>query len=334
MLNLLTENGDYFILPDQWAEVRNLHFSSVNEQLLSLIIDFSSATDQFYLANPLLINYDCLRNKTLLTPALLRESFLHEAAFNPLRIELEDDSFSGLNTVEITLLTYFYLNPLPFSVSMIARWFTDIYVIPGVAERLANAVFIARTNRDQSEPEFLQKSRALLGKSQRESKEIQNNNNPVNLANTFELFEKVYTGFCYDCLDEYQDTGNNEKQKINFSGITESGYLIEDHAIIIVGLSVIITEFVKLTELKWPAFTDALLNTVPVYLRDYYSIGRLITEKPAILLSLYNEGINSMDIIVIPKDGNQQSRKLEDEADCLICSVHSSAIPLFLRITK
>lgn len=311
-----------------------MHFSSSNEQVLSLIVDFSPETCQLYLANPQLINYDCLSNKTLLTPALLRESVLHEAAFSPLRVELEDESISGLKMIEITLLAYFYLNPLPFSISMIARWFTDSCTIPVVAGRLANAVFIARTNRDDSEPEFLRKGKLLSVKPESQGKDIQKNDHPENLAEAFELFTKVDTEFSYDCLDEHQDNGNNEKRKINLSGIMESGYLIEDHAFIIAGLSVSITETVKLTELKWPAFTDAVLIEVPVSLRDYFSIGRLIAEKQAVMLSLYNEAISSIDIMVIHKDGKQQTQKLEIQSDWLICSCHSSAIPLFLRITK
>lgn len=334
MLNLISEKGNFFITPNHWAEVRNLHFSSDNEQVLSLNFDFSSETTLLYLSNLKLINYDCLRNKTLITPSLLHESFLHEAAFSPLRNELEENFISGLSNVEITMLTYFYLNPLPFSISMIARWFTDSYIRPHIASKLASAAFIARTNRNDSEPKFLQEVKLGSVKTGKQIKDVQKNNHPATLAEAFEFLKKVETAYSYDCLEVHKHTGYNEKRRINLSGIIESGYLIEDHAFIIAGLSVSITEIVKLTELKWPVFTESVLNEIPVYIRDFYSIGRLIAEKPAIMLSLNNEGITRMDIIVIQKNGLQLTQKLQVPTDCLICLSLSTAIPLFFRITK
>jgi len=325
----------YRIQPEQWSDALYTHFPALDKEELLLVVIEEEETYSLSITNPLLIAVCCLDDCSVIHADVLGKALFTDETYDPLRQETGQYLKSGLKPGEITLLSYFYLNLLPFSTSLITRWFIDIGAPLKRATDLANAVYIARVNKEEADPWFLSDSvsRAIPGDII--SKELRNMVHPVKPVEVFDILHKYQKlRFTYDYSGINPGYPKVKSTVINLNKIDETGFLIEDHAFIIAGLSVKITEFSKLTEDKWPLFTEAMLGAIPIYLRDFYALGRLIAEKPEIFHTLIDEYQCTISIVSIDEDGSRKSAGIDKQRLSTMTLTKNSGIPVFLNIRK
>ncbi len=307
--------------------------NTVNEPL-SLIITTDKGFFYTSVTNPVEIPPGCLINKLVVLPELLENALFNDQAFASLALEINKLSIQFLNRNELALLGYFFLNPTPTPVSLISRWFKDAGTEPKKASQLAEIVYTARTEKGNEDPVFFKEI------NHESSPEIENSNPefsmylPDNLNEAFRIMERIKeSDLAFDGLGYSKSGSQDHRPFIRLDLLPETGFLIEDHALMMVGLSVTITELVRMTELKWPVFAEKLLEEVPLYLRDFYSVGRLITEKPEVALILSHHYQLNPDIIMTSAGAVKESIGLE------FLGLYTKAngrpgIPVFLRILK
>jgi hypothetical protein len=307
--------------------------NSVNEPL-SLILTADKGSFYTSVTNPVKIPPGCLINKLIVSPELLENALYNDQVFAPLVLEINKLSIPAPNRNELALLGYFYLNPTPSPVSLINRWFTDAGTEPQKASVLSEIVYNARTEKGGEDPDFFR------GINKDPDRKIENSNpeftiyHPENLTEAFEILTNNNESILvYDCLIKSNPGSKNQESIIGLDLLPETGFLIEDHALMIAGLSVTITELVRLTAFKWPLFAESLLLEVPLFLRDFYSLGRLMAEKPEIISLLqYHYQIITDIIVSLPDDGQES---IDDRSIGQYTMPNSrKGIPVFLRIQK
>lgn len=307
--------------------------NTVNEPL-SLMITNDKGSFYTSVTNPVKLAPGSLINKLIVSPELLENALHNEEAFKPLMLEINKVSISAPNRNELTLLGYFYLNPTPTPVSLINRWFTDAGTEPQKASVLAELVYNARTEKGDEDPDFF---REIKLHPEPEPKNINTNFSthlPENLSEAFEISAKYARSIlAFDGLSESNPGSKDQASSISLDLLPETGFLIEDHALMIVGLSVTITDLVRMTADKWPLFAEKLLEEVPLYLRDFYSLGRLISEKPEVAMILSRHYQLNADIILASAGAVKESIGLEFLSLYTKSRVRTG-IPVFLRILK
>ncbi|NTW24775.1 MAG: hypothetical protein HGA37_08755, partial [Lentimicrobium sp.] len=252
MITLINSSEISQISPEEWLNSYETHFPTSLNNSLALIIDRNPANFSSGITNPGLIHYNCLDNKFIIDSAKLFDSLHNDLCFNPLLSAITENKIANLSPDEISLLSYFYLNALPFSVSLITRWFSDTGTEQSKAVKLANIVFMARTDKEDQEPDFIREIERL--NNSKESKSVKDDfrNIPVELKEVFELMvKKPDYKLSYDCLGDISQVAETPVHEIYLGEIDETGFLIEDHAFIIAGLSVKVTELAIYTLLIW-----------------------------------------------------------------------------------
>lgn len=318
----------------EWTEKKQLHSYPCSSESLSLIVSIDKGYISYALSNPKLLPSFCLDKKLVVLPEVLKHALSDDQTFAPLNLALSQHRVTDLKSNELTLLSYFYLNPVPSAVSMITRWFIDSGTEPERASVLAQLVYIARTDKDGEEAGFIKDFGSGILDCKNIPQHINSQLSPDNLTDVFKILTQSESPLlAYDCLSLMAENTPKTATIITLNQLTETGFLIEDHALFIVGLSVSITELARLTEHKWPILYEGLLAGIPLYLRDFYSIARLITEKPEIILKLIPDCNLKMGVITILSDGKKQSYDIQ--CHCLFgISKVNPEIPVFLRILK
>ncbi|MBK6964510.1 MAG: hypothetical protein IPH20_11400 [Bacteroidales bacterium] len=307
--------------------------NSVNEPL-SLIITDDKGSFYISVTNPVKIAPGSLINKLIVSPELMENALHNDEAFKPLMLEISKVSISAPNRNELALLGYFYLNPTPSPISLINRWFTDAGTDPQKASILAGIVYYARTEKGDEEPDFFREIKMYPAQKIENSNPELKNYLPENLTEAFEISARnSKTILAYDGLSESNPGSKDQASFIRLDLLPETGFLIEDHAMMIVGLSVTIAELVRMTAVKWPLFAEKLLEEVPLYLRDFYSLGRLITEKQEVALILSRLYHLHPDIILASTGAVKESIGLEFLSSYTEPNGRTG-IPVFLRILK
>ena len=334
MIILINSKKIIQIPAEEWLNSAEIHFPTSPNNSLALVVEREQERTPLSITSPISINYNCLNNKFIIKSEKLFESLQNDICFKPLLNALNENAITNLSYDEISLLSYFYLNEQPFSVTLISRWFSDAGTSQAKAENLAKIVFMARTDKEDVEADFIKDIDRHHSRMVRESIQDNSINTPGNLNELFELtVRNPDYKLNYDSLGINHLPAKKSGPEIYLSELNETGFLIEDHAFIVAGLSVKVTEFAKLTEDKWPHFTTSLLNDIPIHFRDYYSLGRLLLEKSALLLEL---GIdNNLEISIIchsPQAGITSHFVSDFEAQHF--SSPFSEIPLILRIKK
>lgn len=319
---------------EEWLLSSEVYFPSTRNSSLALVVEKDQEGTLLSITSPRLIHLNCLNNKIIINSEKLFHSLQNDLIFKSLLYVLTENSITNLSPDEISLLSYFYLNVQPFSLTLVSRWFSDTGTAQSRADSLAKLVFMARTDKEDQEPGFIEKIECLNNRMEPES--VQNNFKriPVNLSDAFELVVK-YPDYRinYDFLGYTPQLTEESGSEIYLGEMAETGFLVEDHALIIAGLSVKVTELAKLTEYKWPLFTASLLNDIPLHLRDYYSLGRLLLEKSALFIKLGIDSDLKMNILCNSRQAGNTSHQFED-FETLLFSNHLSEIPLMLRIIK
>jgi len=334
MIILINSNEILQIPAEEWLNSAEINFPIARDNSLALVIERNREDSSLSITNPKLIHSNCLNNKFVINPGKLIDSLQNDFCFRPLQNALSENAITRLSPDEISILSYFYLNTQPFSVSLISRWFSDAGTARLKADSLAKIVFLARTDKEDQEPDFINDIDRLHSRMIRESIQDNYRNTPLNLKDLFELTVRNpdYKP-TYDSLGINHLLAEKSGPEIYLGELDETGFLIEDHAVIIAGLSVKVTEFAKLTEDKWPQFTTSLLNDIPIHFRDYYSLGRLLLEQSSLLLKLCIENNLEMSIICHSPYAENTSHLVSD-FETLLFSNHFSEIPLILKIKK
>jgi hypothetical protein len=335
MITIIKENGIQLLSADEWPDYQKMNTAIFPDDILCILVNISVSPYSLYISSPNHSGPGILNNRILITPEAVNPAFQFHQSCDPLRRELKNCILSGFKPNEIALLAYFYLNPLPFSVSLITRWFIDAGAEKIRAGELARAVFVARTNREDAELWFIND----LAMSDAGYKDQYPDNfqyhTPQNLDEVLNLLLKSGdVAFSYDPLDPPPHNKMDSTLHINMETIPECSFLIEDHSVVISGLATTITEMAGLSEIKWPVFHRQMIDSIPLYLRDFYSAARLVTEKPDVLLSLLQEHSCEIDLISIDRNGKVLNTSLESWYKKSGCQEGRVEIPVYLRITK
>lgn len=334
MVSVPAENSKTDLTTNEWTEENQLHSYPCSSESLSLIVSIDEGYGSFALTSPQLLPSSCFDNRLVVLPEVLKHAISEDQTFAPLSLALSQQMVTDLKSNEFTLLCYFYLNPLPSSVSIITRWFIDSGTEPGRALVLAQLVYIARTDNEGEEAGFIKDFGLSIQKGRNTSQNGNPQLSPDNLKDVFKIITQSERPLlAYDCLGLMEENTQEPETIIAMNQLAETGFLIEDHALLIVGLSVSITELARLTEHKWPVFYERMLAEIPLYLRDFYSMARLIKEKPEIILKLNSVCNLTMDVITILSDGKKQSYDIHCRCMFGISKVNPE-IPVFLRILK
>jgi hypothetical protein len=334
MISVPAENGKTDMTTNEWTEEKQLYSYSCSSESLSLIVSIDKGYSSFALTSPQILPSGCFDNKLVVLPEVLKHAISEDQTFAPLSLALSQQMVTDLKPNEFNLLCYFYLNPPASAVSMITRWFIDSGTEPGRALVLAQLVYIARTDNEGEEAGFIKDFGLSIPKGRNTP---QNGNPQLSSDNLTDVFKIIMQSerpiLAYDCLSLTEENAQESTTIITLNKLTETGFLIEDHALLIVGLSVSITELARLTEHRWPLFYEGLIAEIPLYLRDFYSLGRLITEKPDIILRLQSDYNHTVDVISICPDGTKQSSNIVRHG-LFTASRDKPEIPAFLRILK
>ncbi|MFH1119767.1 MAG: hypothetical protein V1775_08075 [Bacteroidota bacterium] len=335
MITLVTEKGTQRLSAEHWNDFIKRHPDTYPPGILSVVVSNSIFPYSLFIASPQQTEPGCLNNKIFITPEAIKQVFQYHRFFDPLRVELNCNMLACSKPIEIAILGYFYLNPLPFSTSLIARWFEDAGLEALRASELARVVYTARTNREESELWFIDDEfQNAWGSGSRDSESCQYRT-PDNLNDVFSLLHKSSEiMFHFDSLCPNPQSEDNSIIHINMENVDECSFLVEDHLFIIAGMATSITEMAKLSESRWPAFQQIIMDSIPVFLRDFYSLGRLISEKPDILHSLRLENPGETDLISIGMDGKMISKSLDTWLSGNKCLFKKAEVPIYLRIRK
>lgn len=328
-------NNSKIVLPvNDRDEENEPHSFTFSKDSLSLVYSTVNGYHSLALTCPSLLPSNCLNNKLVVLPDVLISAFTDDQTFAPLALSFRQHFKNDPEPDEIALLSYFYLNPVPSSVSFISRWITDAGTTPERASVLARLVYIARTDKDDQDVGFIEDYKRTHNL---ESETCENGKSilfPLSLSEAFNLLlASDHSFLTYDCLSQKHLSNGEFAPIIGLDRLSETGFLIEDHALLIVGLAVGITELARLTENRWPLFYEGLLEEIPLYLRDFYSLGRLLTEKPDIILCLQTDYNLTMDVISFSPDGSKLISNIV-RPDLLRASKDRPEIPAFLRIMK
>lgn len=328
-------NNSKIVLPVNDREEENEpHSSTFSKESLSLVYFKENGYHSFAITCPSLLPSNCLNNKLVVLPDVLISAFTDDQTFAPLVLSFRQHFMNKPEPDELTLLCYFYLNPVPSSVSFITRWFTDAGTAPERASVLAKLVYIARTDKDDKEVGFIEDYKRTHNHESVTSENGKSILFPQSLSEAFNpLLVSDGSLLTYDCLSQNHPGNGESATIIRLDRLSETGFLIEDHALLIVGLSVSITELARLTEHRWPLFYKGLLTEIPLYLRDFYSLGRMIFEKPDIIQRLQSDFNITMDVISFSPDGTKPSSNILSPG-LLTASKDRPEIPAFLRILK
>ncbi|MBK6345415.1 MAG: hypothetical protein IPF68_05670 [Bacteroidales bacterium] len=335
MITLVKENGIQQLSAYHWPEYMQKNAVTIHDDLPCILVNNSVDPYSLYISSLKHIGYANLNNRILITTEALNHAFKFHQSFDQLRLELKNHPVSGLKSKEIALLAYFYLNPLPHSLSLITRWFIDAGLEIIRASELARAAYTARTNREESELWFINADICCNTGAGDLFTESNHSITPLNLGDVLNLLQtSTDVTFSYDTLDQPIHNTVNSTLHINMERIDECGFLVEDHSIVIAGLAITVTEFAGLSETRWPVFQRLMIDSIPLYLRDFYSTGRLVSEKPDILLTLKQEHSCEIDLISIGQDGKILNNCLETWLLKAGGPDKRVEIPIYLQIRK
>lgn len=332
---ILPSNSRKIVCPvNDRVEEKGSDSYTFGKNSLSLVYCKENDYHSYALTFTSLLPSNCLNNRLVVLPEVLKHALTEDQTFAPLALSFRQHFMNDPEPNEITLLSYFYLNPVPSSVSLITRWFIDSGTAPERASVLAKLVFIARTDKDDQDAGFIQDYEI---RHNYESEICENEKSillPLCMSEAFNLLMASDDSFLtYDCLSQKHLNIRESATTLRLDRLSETGFLIEDHSLLIVGLAVCITELERLSEHKWPLFYEGLLAEIPLYLRDFYSLGRLISEKPEIILGLQSDYNLTIDVISFSPDGKKHSSNFIGPG-LLIASKDRPEIPAFLRILK
>ncbi|KAF0198500.1 MAG: hypothetical protein FD166_1141 [Bacteroidetes bacterium] len=335
MITIIKENGIQLLNADEWPDYKKMNTAIFPDDIFCILVNISVSPYSLTISSPNHSGPGILNNRVLITPEAVNLAFQFHQSFDPLRQELMNSPVSGFKPNEIALLAYFYLNPLPFSVSLITRWFIDAGLEVIRAQELADAVFTARTNRESAELWFINDEILSYSEPGDLLPDLQHHHTPDNFGDVLNLFQKsTDVSFSYDPLDLLLPDKTDSTLHINMGRIQECSFLVEDHSFVIAGLATTVTEMAALSEIRWPVFHSMMIDSIPLYLRDFYSTGRLVSEKPDVLLSLLQEHSCEIDLISIDRNGKVLNTTLKSWYTKSGSQEGRVEIPVYLRIRK
>lgn len=306
MTGILTDKGVSYHRASDGLEGTDAFLSTFRPGSLILVYADHPFSDIYYLGSPELIKAGCLDEKLIISQEAIRQALFGHESFNPLRSIL--DKYPSLtNDGDImVLLVYFYLNPFPFSVSLISTWLEELKTGISDADRLAESVFEARTNRTDEKPWFYDSFSPFNLRGHCDDVTLNGRISPDDLPAAFNLMHNNKSCVIqYDALQLSWSDPLISTQVICLDKVMECGFLVEDHAALVVGLATTVTELAKLAEAGWPRFLNLLLESVPLTLRDFYSTGRLLTEMPDLFRFLITACSVKIGILSATNETNQ-----------------------------
>lgn len=210
-------------------------------------------------------------------------SFMHNIVltheyFAPLAnviVEAQQDNFE-LKPETVILLAWYYLTDSAISVTFMEQWLIADGLPEEKAKTLTLSVYIARTDRDDSEEVCwvsIKDAYDLIIGTQ-EMRQLRTSSK----EDYFACIEKQDSYWLvYDDLAAYELISSNKHgYAINCRYIPETAMLVEDHHHIILGLSTLLCEVLTLCDYAVPVFNTFILDRVRLSETTYISLGSFL----------------------------------------------------------
>lgn len=302
---------------------------------LALLFGADPMNRSIRLIDPAQTGITCFRGQILISPWLIRTSWPNDPLFDPVRLLVDDADPGTLSDNELCLICYFYLNLSPFPADLMKLWLIESGTESGRATRLSDCIYLSRTEKGDTEPVFLERQMVTIN----ESDDPENRHTSIvyaaNFSEAFTFIEKnPKTPVIYTCFEADFGRTSESLSFLSLERINDTGFLVEDHAILIIGLSVTTTEILRITAGKWPVFTGKLLYEVPPGLRDLIPLNALLKYLPNLFERLQQEAFCSLSITGIQQDGKYHTFPYESGRIHELLTPGRELLPVYLRIVK
>lgn len=248
-----------------------------------------------------------------------------------LEIQSENQPENTRNKL-LSLIFYFSFNNVPSSSTLIQRWLTDAGIEASEVLFLAEAVSGIRTGLSESTHEKVEYYLKLMVEQASADPDKGRGIEPGYLDEAFSLPGVNYG--LMPCFDRY--SGNDspgEGYCFYADQIAETSMLIEDHACIVAGLSISVTQLARMTESAYPLFFNNLLKTIIISERDILSLGRLLHEYPDLFSVLSDQYKVRLHLISVNREHTYYATEFIPGKG-FSASLIPDALPVFLRLTK
>ncbi|GEM_PF-4714592 len=303
---------------------------------LSITVNLTNGSPAFVLAD-----LDLALDISNLRILPLNEKLKNSHLISDLIKSYNTDCFKLLSDPQLTIAIYFYLKGIIPSKDIIKKWLRDSHCKSEIAHEIAGVIFEAVIDH-YDDPEYDAKVNILLkeviGEDNLPSIHFENLNNHADIN---VILNELQKGYPISWLFDNYLTPQTDFAKIDLSNLREGLFQMEDHSNLIIGLASNCLSMIELLSAYNPNYLDKLCKTIPIGLRDFYSVGSCLIAFPEIMNKIFPDGFSDIDIYGMDHNGllrkySKSQAKSFNHANIKGAgsNIENNYLPLYLKLTK
>ncbi|GAP44580.1 hypothetical protein TBC1_12389 [Lentimicrobium saccharophilum] len=233
----------------------------------------------------------------------------------------------------LTAVVFFYLNLNPFPTDLMSLWLMETGIAKDTADRISEAVFICRTEKDES-----------TGLSDKFFKKV----NPGVSTNSFYNHRlaqpddiPAFTGaeglaLVYDLFTFHRIADNHKGDRyLLLDQLPETGFIVQDHHHLVLGLSITLLELSVISESVLPELFNLILRKTVLWERSLLSLGSFIQLTGAEFTESISKSAITASLVISHGHGQYLPVPYADiEPDYILHKPINDGIPVYLIIKR
>ncbi len=250
--------------------------------------------------------------------------------FAPLSGQVTEYSLTKPENHELlTAVVFFYLNLISYPTDLMSLWLAETGVVKDTADRVAEAIFMCRTEKEESaclSDKFFSKVK------QGSSTCTLCKNRLIQPADISEISGTEGSTLVYDLLTFHRIADMHKGGKyLLLDRLPETGFIIQDHRHLVLGLSITLLELSGVTESVLPELFNLILRKTVLWERSLLSLGSFIQLTGAEFAESISKNAVAASLVIGHGHGQYLPLPLADTApDYTLHKPINAGIPVYL----
>ena len=231
----------------------------------------------------------------------------------------------------LAAVVFFFLNLISYPTDLMSLWLAETGVVKDIADRIAEAVFLCRTEKEESaclSDKFFNKVK------QGSSTCTLCKNRLTQPADISEISGTEGSTLVYDLLTFYRIAGKHKGGKyLLLEQLPETGFIVQDHHHLVLGLSIMLLELSVISESVLPELFMLIRRKTVFWERSLISLGSFIQLTGAEFAESISKNAVAASLVISHGHGQYLPVPLADTApDYTLHKPINAGIPVYLII--
>lgn len=254
--------------------------------------------------------------------------------FHPLADVLNEYFLTMPENYELlTAVVFLYLNLTPFPTDMMSRWLTETGIAENIAERIADAVYLCRTEKEEIAclfDKFFNKLKPGVSTNTLYKDRLAQ---PADISEISGSEESILV---YDLLTFHRIADNHKRNKyLLLDQLPATGFIVQDHRHLVLGLGITLLELSGVSESFLPELYNLIRHRTAFWERSLLSLASFIQLTGAEFAESISKSSVAASLVISPGPGQYLSVPYADIApDYILHKPINAGIPVYLIIER